>query len=994
MREVAALILLTCAVLFSFRDAILYGLVAFEKDTLVFFYPLEAWFAEEFKAGRFPLWNPYIFAGYPAFADGEIGLMYPLHLVMLRFLSVEQTFIWLRISSVLIAACSAYALCRALGLGRLPGVLAGVTFSLGSFFLVQQHHENVTRTAAWLPLVLALTEWALHRPGWWRHLFLTGAGMALAMSALGLHPQVLGMTLLGFSTFVIFRVLVGPVGARPGEAAQRGVWGAARRIALMAWIGLYVVVLGLGLASVQLVPLAELGLATYRGSAPHYFFATSYALPMHNLINLILPYFFRGPDSEYWSLWARWETTLYVGIAPLVLGLFGALFARRREAIYFGLLAVLALWLAFASYAPFDLYALLWQLPGVSAFRVPGRYTYLFVLGASVLAAFGLQALSAVGASDDRLRRLLALGVLCVLALGSVALIVSANGVRATLLADPVAGTSWIERDYLSQRHHPGGIEPGDAYRGLVHALDFANPRTRFGALMVGGTLLLVGGLATGLAVRKRTSWVWRSAIVSLAAVDLLLTGLSFHQKTPVDQLSQRTAAIEFLSGQAGARVYTPGESVPSMEFNKLVPFRIEDLGGYSSVEPRENFAYWTTIHSLHNQLLDIANVRYIVSGVRSLALPSYRTVPFDPERPLMLGSRGSIGGVESYSLGGEVGHRVQIVAGLTRALEILQNDVVLEITVFPRSGEPAVRSLRAGVHVAEWAYDRPDIVGKVRHERPPEVAFRRPDTFALDGSRYELYFFYSELDLPQAMEVERIELRYVHERGGIEVYGLGLYNFDTRQTAGVRQQMRSKLRPVYQDEQVRIVENLAAFPRAYVVPRARLAPEGSEALSAMLDSPFDPSSEIMLDLESLPVAGGSPAAARAGEDAGGLDRIEQLASGSDRVVFRVTSRDGGYFVNVAHYYTGWVARLDGQTVPLLVANSLFRAVVLPPGEHTIELSYEPIAADLGRQMTLWAVWGGLAVMLGATIAASLERWRQEMRVRRRASHREPAADV
>src|SRR2546430_12394611 len=50
----------------------------------------------------------------------------------------------------------------------LPCLLGGITFSLGSFFVGQQHHENVTRTAAWLPLVLACVEWALHRAGWRR----------------------------------------------------------------------------------------------------------------------------------------------------------------------------------------------------------------------------------------------------------------------------------------------------------------------------------------------------------------------------------------------------------------------------------------------------------------------------------------------------------------------------------------------------------------------------------------------------------------------------------------------------------------------------------------------------------------------------------------------------------------------------------------------------------------------------------------------------------
>ena len=106
-------------------------------------------------------------------------------------------------------------------------------------------------------------------------------------------------------------------------------------------------------------------------------------------------------------------------------------------------------------------------------------------------------------------------------------------------------------------------------------------------------------------------------------------------------------------------------------------------------------------------------------------------------------------------------------------------------------------------------------------------------------------------------MRVDRIELRYIHPLGGIEVYGLGLYNFDTGETAGVTQSMRSKLGAAYQDDEIRVSQNSAAFPRAYVVPNARVAPDGSNALSAMLDTPFDPRREVMLEpggVESHPL--------------------------------------------------------------------------------------------------------------------------------------------
>ncbi|MBI4213755.1 MAG: hypothetical protein HY534_05530, partial [Chloroflexi bacterium] len=101
--------MLAALVLVSFRDAVTQGVIAFETDTVRFYYPLERWFAEHFKNGSFPLWNPQIFAGYPIFADGEKGLAHPLHLLLLSLLSVDQSFIWLRILHVFVAAAGMFA---------------------------------------------------------------------------------------------------------------------------------------------------------------------------------------------------------------------------------------------------------------------------------------------------------------------------------------------------------------------------------------------------------------------------------------------------------------------------------------------------------------------------------------------------------------------------------------------------------------------------------------------------------------------------------------------------------------------------------------------------------------------------------------------------------------------------------------------------------------------------------------------------------------------
>ena len=61
----------------SLADGLLANVVAYERDTTVFYFPLMTWVAQRLHQGELPLWTPQVFGGYPIFADGEIGLAYP-----------------------------------------------------------------------------------------------------------------------------------------------------------------------------------------------------------------------------------------------------------------------------------------------------------------------------------------------------------------------------------------------------------------------------------------------------------------------------------------------------------------------------------------------------------------------------------------------------------------------------------------------------------------------------------------------------------------------------------------------------------------------------------------------------------------------------------------------------------------------------------------------------------------------------------------------------
>lgn len=88
-----------CALILQ-RDGLAGGPAFYELDTRLFYFPLADWVSQQLHAGRFPLWLPGIFTGYPIFADGELGLAYLPQVTMLAASSADIAIVWLRVLHV------------------------------------------------------------------------------------------------------------------------------------------------------------------------------------------------------------------------------------------------------------------------------------------------------------------------------------------------------------------------------------------------------------------------------------------------------------------------------------------------------------------------------------------------------------------------------------------------------------------------------------------------------------------------------------------------------------------------------------------------------------------------------------------------------------------------------------------------------------------------------------------------------------------------------
>ena len=99
----------------------------------------------------------------------------------------------------------------------------------------------------------------------------------------------------------------------------------------------------------------------------------------------------------------------------------------------------------------------------------------------------------------------------------------------------------------------------------------------------------------------------------------------------------------------------------------------------------------------------------------------------------------------------------------------------------------------------------------------------------------------------------------------------------------------------------------------------------------------FDPRRTVLLECDESDLPADLSAGARG---AGGQARV--LSREPERVVVAAQLSRPGVLVLHDVYYPGWKAFVAGRELPVLRANYLFRAAVLPAGEHRVEFRYEP----------------------------------------------------
>jgi hypothetical protein len=288
----------------------------------------------------------------------------------------------------------------------------------------------------------------------------------------------------------------------------------------------------------------------------------------------------------------------------------------------------------------------------------------------------------------------------------------------------------------------------------------------------------------------------------------------------------------------------------------------------------------------------------------------------------------------------------------MANASGIADGETVARLRLLTSDGQALVRELRAGADTSEWAHERPDVRGNIRHRLAPVF-----DSSAGDASgSFPAHRYHARVPLGARAAVERIEIENVAAGATLTIWKATLFDSETGLSTTLAhaaprlpdELARDKWRAVYDANDILILRNDRALPRAWLVAEAE-AVDGEEALRRIRGESgpeFDPRRTALLEVPpgELPALPGGPIGPNASAHVSYLPNGVAVNTHADTTALLVFSEMN---------YPGWTATVDGGAQPIFATNFLLRSVPVPPGAHRVEMRYTAPSARAGAMVSL-----------------------------------------
>ncbi|UCE25480.1 MAG: hypothetical protein JSU74_05390 [Candidatus Zixiibacteriota bacterium] len=340
--------------------------------------------------GAVPQWNPYIFGGMPYVEAFHGDIFYPLS--VLKFIAGTYRWQgWTLFFHIFLAGLFMYFAARQFKLSKIASLLAVACYTFAPYLvsLVSPGHDGKIYVTALFPLVMFFLERGLTSETFKRAFFnFSLLGLVIGVIILSPHPQMSYYMLWAAGLFTVFRLVV--------------LFRASKSWAKLiqpASLAAYAVVIGLLLSAIQFYPgyLYTQNFSPRADTKQGWEWATSWSLHEEEAFSLLIPEFSgtnagQSQSRPYWGKNFFKDNSESVVTIALFLAAIGFFFSRRREAYFFGGLALFALVYALGATTP--IFKIFFHVvPMVKSLRSASIIMFIFSFSAALLAGMGAQAI-------------------------------------------------------------------------------------------------------------------------------------------------------------------------------------------------------------------------------------------------------------------------------------------------------------------------------------------------------------------------------------------------------------------------------------------------------------------------------------------------------------------------------------------------------------------------------------------------------------------------
>ncbi len=156
----------------------------------------------------------------------------------------------------------------------------------------------------------------------------------------------------------------------------------------------------------------------------------------------------------------------------------------------------------------------------------------------------------------------------------------------------------------------------------------------------------------------------------------------------------------------------------------------------------------------------------------------------------------------------------------------------------------------------------------------------------------------------------------------------------------------------VFQDDQqgMSVFENPDPLGRAFLVDQVTEVSDHTQIWAMVADPAFDPASRALVyDSSAIPVSVMQSDEA----DSSGVNSVSTLSYQAENMSFAVVSdRERLLVVSEVYYPAGWKATVNGLDVEIVQVDHVLRGIVVPEGESTVALTFDPASQRNGIWIT------------------------------------------